>query len=49
MTTVPGGQGGLRVVAACRDCAARTAPSAALVAALLHAAVPEAGGGALAA
>ncbi len=49
MTTVPGGQDALRIVAACRNCAARTAPSAVLVAALLHAAVPEAGGGALAA
>ncbi len=40
-TTTPTRQGGLRIVRACRDCAVRTAPYAALVAALLHAAVPE--------
>ncbi len=41
-TTTPPRPGGLRVVAACHNCAARTTPYATLVAALLHAAVAEA-------
>ena len=41
-TTAPTRPVRLRVVPACRDCAARAANYAALIAALLHAAVPEA-------
>ncbi|MDP9375411.1 MAG: NifU family protein [Chloroflexota bacterium] len=41
-TTTPAGPADLRVVGACRDCAASTATYAALVAALLRAAAPEA-------
>ena len=41
-TSAPAPPGGLRGVRACRDCAGRAATYAALVAALLHAAVPAA-------